>query len=296
MEKAEVFLATHSLILQLIGEGTVTGLRIDHPDGLFDPKQYFATLQHNGLMAHLRCSPDLALTEAEFTSLAANPCESGKLNPAIPLARFILCAEKILGRDEGFRTIGRFMGPPATNSSIRSNGLFVEVRHEAAFSRIYDRWTGMSPVFRPYVYEKKFLILQVALPASFMSWPSSSIVVGKDRWSRDFTLNSLRHALREIIACFPVYRSYITDAVAERDRHYIEMAVVQAKRKNPLISASIFDFVRDMLLLRYADSTPETDRGPTPICRQVSAGHRAGHGQRPGGHVVLRLQPHGLPQ
>jgi (1->4)-alpha-D-glucan 1-alpha-D-glucosylmutase len=82
----------------------------------------------------------------------------------------------------------------------------------------------------------------------------------KHRWSRDFTLNSLRHALREIIACFPVYRSYITDEVSPRDARYVEVAVRQAKRKNPAISSAIFDFVRDMLLLRYADSASEQDR------------------------------------
>src|SRR5205823_14610101 len=61
-------------------------------------------------------------------------------------------------------------------------------------------------------------------------------------------------------ACFPVYRSYIIDEVLPRDRQYVETAVRQAKRNNPAISNSVFDFVRDMLLLRYPEDTDEKDR------------------------------------
>ena len=83
----------------------------------------------------------------------------------------------------------------------------------------------------------------------------------KNRWSRDFTFNSLRHALREIIACFPVYRSYISeDGVRDRDRRYVIAAVNRAKRRNPAITAALFHFVRDMLLLRYPETATEADR------------------------------------
>jgi (1->4)-alpha-D-glucan 1-alpha-D-glucosylmutase len=78
----------------------------------------------------------------------------------------------------------------------------------------------------------------------------------RNRWSRDFTLNSLRRALREIIACFEVYRSYITGRdISLRDRRYVDRAVAQARRRNPAISASIFEFVRDMLLLQFQEDT-----------------------------------------
>ncbi|MBV9125898.1 MAG: malto-oligosyltrehalose synthase, partial [Planctomycetes bacterium] len=83
----------------------------------------------------------------------------------------------------------------------------------------------------------------------------------KNRWSRDFTLNSLRHTLREIIACFPVYRSYISSAgIHPQDHLYVQTAVVRAKRHNPAISASIFNFVRDMLLLHGPEGLSEQDR------------------------------------
>src|SRR5262249_3618678 len=116
--------------------------------------------------------------------------------------------------------------------------------------------------FKDLVYQKKFLILQVALSSELhMLAHQLDRLSEKNRWSRDFTLNSLRHALREIIACFPVYRSYIADGVIQpRDQLYIETAVFLAKRKNPAISESLFDFVRDMLLLKYPDTASQADR------------------------------------
>ena len=65
----------------------------------------------------------------------------------------------------------------------------------------------------------------------------------RNRRYRDFTLNSLTDALREVIACFPVYRTYIRDStVLDRDRHYIERAIARAKRKNPTMSPSVLTF------------------------------------------------------
>jgi (1->4)-alpha-D-glucan 1-alpha-D-glucosylmutase len=77
-----------------------------------------------------------------------------------------------------------------------------------------------------------------------------------NRHTRDFTFSGLRHALREIIACLPIYRTYITDAehVSQRDQEFVEAAVRDARRRNPQVEGSIFDFVRDTLLLRNLDA------------------------------------------
>src|SRR5204862_53095 len=139
-EDLAVFAATHHLVLRLFAEGQVTGLRIDHIDGLYDPATYLQRLQRACL-------------------------------------------------------------------ALRAGAL---------------------------------------LPAHLSE---------QSRHSRDFTLSSLTHAIREIIACFPVYRTYIDDnAVTERDRATIELAVARAKRKNPATDASVFNFVRDVLLLRVPHS------------------------------------------
>src|SRR5207245_3675894 len=83
----------------------------------------------------------------------------------------------------------------------------------------------------------------------------------RNRWSRDFTLNTLRHALREVIACFPVYRSYIAGGeVLDRDRRYVGIAVRQAKARNPALGPGVFEFVRDVLLLNYREAATADDR------------------------------------
>src|SRR5262249_5769533 len=132
------------------------------------------------------------------------------------------------------------------------NGLFVDSSHATHFSRLYYQWTGMDPAYRPYVYEKKLLILGVALSSELQVLGHQlSQLSEKNRGSRDFTLNSLRNALRHIIAYFPVYRSYIRDAnISTRDRLHVQQAVAQAQRRNPAMSASLFTFIRDILLQR----------------------------------------------
>ena len=74
-----------------------------------------------------------------------------------------------------------------------------------------------------------------------------------NRWYRDFTLNALTGAVREVIACFPVYRTYLEPGrdATEDDRQVIDRAVAAAKRRNPGIEASIFDFLREILLLKF---------------------------------------------
>ena len=80
----------------------------------------------------------------------------------------------------------------------------------------------------------------------------------QNRHTRDFTLNSLIKSIVEVIAYFPVYRTYINSfEVSERDRQYIESAISRAKRQNPAISTSVFDFIRDVLLLRFPDNMTE---------------------------------------
>src|SRR5207248_4095098 len=119
--------------------------------------------------------------------------------------------------------------------------------HAKDLGRIYSRWTESEVAFHDLVYQNKFLILQVSLSSELhMLAYQLDRLAQKDRWSRDFTLHSLRHALREVIACFPVYRSYIADGeVGEADRKYILRAVRRATAKNPTLSPALFQFVRD---------------------------------------------------
>src|SRR5262249_7506865 len=115
---------------------------------------------------------------------------------------------------------------------------------------------------RDLVYQKKYLILQVSLASElYMLSLQLDRLSEKNRWSRDFTLSSLRRALREVIACFPVYRPYIAGPPGcSRTRRYAERAVEQARRRNPVVSGALFDFVQDMLLLSADGRLGEADR------------------------------------
>jgi (1->4)-alpha-D-glucan 1-alpha-D-glucosylmutase len=264
MEKPEVFADTHKLILRLLRERKVTGLRIDHPDGLYDPRQYLDRLQQHYLIEQaqrLAEEGNIPLADYELADLET-ALRQRQAEGQEPWRRpLYLVVEKILAKDEPLAEDWATQGTTGYEFLNLLNGLFVDSSQEVRLTRIYQRATQMHASFRPYVYDKKYLILQVSLSSELhLLAQQLDRLSEKNRLSRDFTLNSLRHALRETIACFPVYRSYINQSVSARDRRYVEIAVGQAKRKNPAISSTIFDFVRDMILLEYPAGASESDR------------------------------------
>ena len=131
------------------------------------------------------------------------------------------------------------------------NAIFVDPRSGPDFSRLYHEWIRDDTPFPELVYQKKTLILQIALSSELqMLTHQLDRLAQRKRWSRDFTTLSLRRCLREVIACFPVYRSYVTGAeIHESDRRYISRAVRRAMARNPALSAALFNFLRDTLLL-----------------------------------------------
>lgn len=269
MEDPAVFDSTHALIFRLIQEGKVTGLRVDHPDGLFDPMKYFLRLQCRRLT---QLTPDFAVSgigrptgkraDREQELARWFDAEWSRNPTASYLRPLYVVAEKILAPRESLPVVWPVYGTTGYNFLNVLNGIFVDSASEKLMDEIYARFIQARFHYQDLLYEKKKLIMQVSMS-------SEVTVLGhyldhlseKNRWSRDFTLNSLIDALREIIACFPVYRTYIDPTrVQEQDRVYIEAAVARAKRRNPAISASIFNFIRDILLLKYAENSTEEDR------------------------------------
>ena len=113
-------------------------------------------------------------------------------------------------------------------------------------------------------YECQHLVLRRSL-ASELNVAANQLarIARGDRSTRDFTFNSLRDALAEVIACFPVYRTYVAASVAETDRRYVEWAITAARRRRAATEDSVFDFVRAALLLEL----PAPTRGaPAPRC------------------------------
>ncbi len=260
-DREEVLRATHTLILKIIAREGGTGLRIDHPDGLLDPKTYLDRLQEAFVLAiaqrlhdggpNAESVPWPGLEPRLRELIAAHPGD-----PKRPPALYVV-VEKILGFDENFPADWPTHGTSGYEALNRINGLFVDPGSAAEFTRRYHEWIGDYTAYRDIVRDKKLLILDVSLASELhvLAHQLERIAL-RDRRSRDFTQNSLRHALREVIATFPVYRSYITaNHVSEQDRMLVDRAILAAMRRNPVMGRQIFRFLRDVLLDRVA--TPE---------------------------------------
>jgi (1->4)-alpha-D-glucan 1-alpha-D-glucosylmutase len=244
VEDPEVFSAVHKLIFDLVRQGHVRGLRVDHPDGLFEPEKYFRFLQDAG----------------KAWTPAANG--HGKQNGVH--RTFYIVAEKILTGNEPLRTKWAVEGTTGYGFLNLLNGLFVDRTKEKAFQQIYRRFTGWTAAFDDLVCDSKRLILQVAMSSELNVLARRLDHISEQhRWSRDFTLESLRDGLREVLAAFPVYRTYVrndrTDVDAE-DRRQVNIAIRQAKLRNPAISASVFDFIQSVLLLEHPDGVDDAQR------------------------------------
>jgi (1->4)-alpha-D-glucan 1-alpha-D-glucosylmutase len=220
-ENETAFNETHKLILDLVAQGKLDGLRVDHPDGLYDPAGYFEQLS-----GRLR-------TELEPQGREA-----------------YLIAEKILTGNERLPKQWPIDGTTGYEFANLVNGLFVDRSAGEKLERIYRSFTGISSEFADVVYLCKRHILKVVLASELNVLANLlSRIALASRYTCDFTLNSLRSALGEIIASFPVYRTYVNGPeVSEEDRRYVEKAVVAARKRSNAADLSVFDFIQRILL------------------------------------------------
>jgi len=238
VELPEVFDAAHKLLLELVTSGAITGLRIDHPDGLYRPLEYFEKLQS-------RCAKALR----------------------VPLPKdgraIYLIVEKILTGDEQLPKNWPVHGTTGYDFANQVAGVLVDHNAEGAISKIFKRFVGHSLHFGHLVYAKKRLVMRISL-ANEVNVLGNMVdrLSEQNRWFRDYTLEALARAVRETIACFPVYRTYLEPGkpVSEEDRAVIERAVAAAKRRNPAIEESVFNFLLDLLLFRFPENLDEDER------------------------------------
>jgi (1->4)-alpha-D-glucan 1-alpha-D-glucosylmutase len=273
-ELPQVFAESHKLLFELLDEGTITGMRIDHPDGLYDPHGYFVQLQERQFLrlcreAWIRIGPQdsgLATDDALWTTVWERLLALWRSATRIigsPLGRpLYIVVEKILALGEALPEDWPVHGTVGYEFLNSVNGLFVDPRGEAPLSQFYSRFTGQSLDIDELSYQCKRLIVR-------MSMASELTVLGhrldriseRNRWTRDFTLNSLTRALQEVISGFRVYRSYVEpQSVLERDRRCIKDAVETAKRRNPAMDTTILDFVQNVLLLNFHEHADEEER------------------------------------
>ena len=236
VELPEVFDATHQLILELLANGRATGLRIDHPDGLWDPPRYFRRLQERYMVDAIQSR----LTPGDLPASAGSgeQFDAGALDQAV--ARWLdtraqstatnwplyVLAEKILSEREPLPPDWAVDGTTGYDFLSVVTGLFIDRANQRAFDRLYANFiAGEEPPdllkFGELVHASKQRIMRSAL-ASEMNSLSHQLarITEKSRRYRDFTLRGITEALREVIACMDVYRTYITGphAVSERDR------------------------------------------------------------------------------
>ncbi len=236
MEQPTVFQEAQQKILDLVSSGAVTGLRIDHVDGLYDPQGYLAQWQ--------------TWAAEQFH---ATPDSQGRV--------LYLLVEKILGTGERLNPDWPVHGTTGYTFLSMVNHVFVQGAHERQMEQLYTRFTKNSILYDDLIYHCKKLIMTSSMAGEINALGHElNVLSEQNRRSRDFTLNSLIYAIREIIACFPVYRTYIRpeaeEAVTDRDRAYIRLAVVRAKRRNPALSNLVFDFIRDLLMNAPNNSSP----------------------------------------
>ncbi len=220
VEHEAVFEATHVLVANWLREGIVHALRLDHPDGLFDPPAYFERLQQ-----------------------LARECMGAE-------APLYVLAEKILSGAERLRPDWQVHGTTGYEFLGEVNGLFLDPVGLRKLQRLYARLTGMREPLDEIVYEAKKLIMTTAMSSELGVLNDALARIARaNRRTRDFTLNSLRELLTEYVACIPVYRTYASHrGWTEEDERIIDRTIAEARRRNPAMEGSLFRFLREVLL------------------------------------------------
>ncbi len=258
MEDPQVFAATQKLIRRLLAEDAVIGLRIDHPDGMFNPPQYFTRLQM--LFAAAKLYGPTPVGEVAENGIELNVQTAFSQHaPAPGQEPFYVVVEKILEEGESLPRDWLVSGSVGYEFTNAVNGIFIDARNRKNFTNLYHRLIGESLNVERLIYQAKKLVMLSAL-SSEVNVLSHMLdeISSTNRRARDFTRKVLRDAIRETIACFPVYRTYVDERgnISERDREFIARAIASAKRINGSMAPQVFDFLQDILLLREDSGGP----------------------------------------
>ena len=225
VEDEDVFNATHSFLLDLVRSGKITGLRIDHPDGLRDPKTYFERLQK----------------------------PFGK--------KHYILAEKILSDEECLPEDWPVHGTTGYDYLNFLNGLFVQNANEKAFSEIYCRFTGSSEDFESLAFRSKQDVLNRMFIAE-VNWLTARLknISASLRSARDFTEAELRAAIINFIAGLPVYRTYVaaeTRQLPAEELEFVQRGLRTAKARMKAADTRAIDFLAGVLALEVQDGSDE---------------------------------------
>jgi len=228
VEEEEVFQATHALVLRLVREGKVTGLRIDHIDGLYDPQQYLFRLQQH------------MMPEGE---------------EARGLPDFYVVVEKILASGEPLPAEWPVFGTTGYDFLNMVNLLFVDGEGVRALDEIYSRFIDSTVSFADIVYQKERQVIEELFSGEIGALGKYlAHLAHQHRSTRGLSTRELTRALAEVTACLPVYRTYLTaSGPSPQDKVHLEHAIQEARRRNPFIKVEVLDFLRRVLYLDFPD-------------------------------------------
>src|SRR5580704_16531047 len=235
MQDPLVFEATHALILRMIEQSSLDGLRIDHIDGLRDPLGYLRQLTERVASSATHAAPT-----------PESPVTNGGAAPALPI--FV---EKILARNERLPNGWPVAGTTGYDFVNALNAFFVDPKGAGQIEKIYSRFIGKEIAYDELLYQKKKLVMSILLGVEIRAAGQQfQMLARNDRYAREIPRLELNQVLIEVTAQLSVYRTYISNLdVAEEDKRRIEQAIERARLKAPQLSAPAFDFLRDVLLL-----------------------------------------------
>ena len=243
MEQHELFDISHQLIFRLIGEGKLQGLRLDHVDGLWDPRQYFERLQDRAAYA---------LFESPFSgaeTLGAHPDSACHAPEARLDQPFYVLVEKIMAKHESIRSDWAISGTTGYEFLNTVNGLQLNHDAEKPLTDLYSNFTGRNSDLEDMIVQAKHLIMQDSL-ASELNVIANKLnrLAKQSRRTQDFSRTRLRQAFADITSYFPVYRSYVTERGIDPDgRRDVEWAVAKAKKASKGPDKSVYDFLYTVL-------------------------------------------------
>jgi (1->4)-alpha-D-glucan 1-alpha-D-glucosylmutase len=208
IESPAVVAASHARIERMIADREIDGVRVDHPDGLRDPLQYF-----------------------------------GRLRASLPQGRVYI--EKILENDERLKEDWPIDGSVGYEFLAKVNRLWMDDQRIDVLTATYADFTGHSVNFGKLVREKKLAILESTFSASRDLLAAAALAIARtDGRTRDLSPHHLQAALEKLVTMLPVYRTYRTDkTLDEEDKRVLLEALQGARISTPEIDAAAFDFL-----------------------------------------------------
>jgi (1->4)-alpha-D-glucan 1-alpha-D-glucosylmutase len=216
VEREHVFEETHALVLDWLSRGVLDGVRVDHPDGLRDPLEYLRRLREHAPEAWV-------------------------------------VGEKILEPGEFLRESWPIQGTTGYDFLNTAMGVLVASEGMVELNAIYGQFTGQPTEFGLIAHEKKLNVTQEGLGSDVNRLTSLFIEICEaNRNQRDYTRAEVRRAIREVAACFAIYRTYVfpdREEITPEDKEHIVQATECAKQQRQDIDAGLFDFLRDVLTM-----------------------------------------------